>query len=383
MAAGVLVLVTSSYPGIADGTEAAGSFVADLVEALSRHVRVRVVAPGIRNTIQVVHTNLQVYRFSAPARPLSTLRLYVLADVVQVIKVLHAGGKATLAAVAAGEVVHIFGLWALPCGYWARRAARLFNVPYSVWTLGSDIWSLGRIPVIRGILAGVLRDAARCYSDGYLLRDDTRRIAGREVYFLTSTRKIAPTGEKVLSTLPPYRLVFIGRWHPNKGPDLLVEALELLDDDCWQRIAAVEIHGGGQLQTVLEVALRRLVVKKRPVTLGGYIDKDEAQAVLQRADFVLIPSRIESIPVIFSDAMKLRCPVIANPVGDLPSLVTDGPVGVIAASTSAKSYADAIRVAVNSSPAEYGMALDAMAMRFSLEEFLVPKLISELALDRS
>lgn len=342
----------------------------------------RVVAPGNCNEVQQINANLQVYRFTAPSKPLSTLRPYAPNDIWQIFKVLIAGGAATRLAVDAGNVSHIFALWALPCGYWARKVSRLTGVPYSIWTLGSDIWSLGKIPIVRQVLARILRDATRCYSDGYRLRDDTQRIAGREVRFLPSTRNIELAYKKVLSTAPPYRLVFIGRWHLNKGPDLLVRALSLLDEGTWRKIASVEIYGGGPLQPVLVAEIARLALHNRPVILGGFLDKLAARDTLHTCDYLLIPSRIESIPVVFSDAMKLGCPVIANPVGDLSTLVGDGLVGVVASAVSAEAFAEAIRVAVNSPPAKYEKALVAMASRFSIENFLVPKLIGELDLER-
>jgi len=380
LGSGVLVVVTSSYPNAADGTEAAGSFVADLVLQLSTRVRVRVVAPGTRDELQRISANLDVYRFSAPGRPLSTLRPHIPADAIQIFNVLRAGSKATHSAVAAGEVAHIFALWALPCGFWARSAARRFTVPYSVWTLGSDIWSLGRIPLVRQVLARVLRDAVRCYSDGYLLRDDTQRIARRNVDFLPSTRVVSLANEKQLSTSPPYRLVYIGRWHDNKGTDILVQALSLLDDETWQRISSVEIHGGGPLRPSLEFALEQLGSRSRQITLGDFVDKAVAESILLHADFVMIPSRVESIPVIFSDAMKRLCPVIATPVGDLPALVSEGPVGVVATAVTANAYASAITAAVRTTPAKYEEALRDMAAKFSIEDFVMPKLITELGL---
>ncbi|MBK8122824.1 MAG: hypothetical protein IPK54_04560 [Dokdonella sp.] len=42
-----LVLVTTSFPIAGDGSEAAGSFVSDLVEEVAVKTPVRVVAPGV------------------------------------------------------------------------------------------------------------------------------------------------------------------------------------------------------------------------------------------------------------------------------------------------------------------------------------------------
>ena len=175
---GAIVLVTTSFPIHGDGSEAAGSFVSDLTEELARREPVRVVAPGATSAREQWSVGVEVFRFAAPERPLSTLKPWNPADLMAIHQVLRAGLDATRDAARAGATAHILALWALPSGYGARRAARESGVPYSVWTLGSDIWTLGRIPLVRGYLRGVLREARTCYSDGLRLAVDTRRIGG-------------------------------------------------------------------------------------------------------------------------------------------------------------------------------------------------------------
>ena len=102
----------------------------------------------------------------------------------------------------------------------------------------------------------------------------------------------------------------------------------------------------------------------RPVELGGYLAKPDAEAAIVRADWVLIPSRIESIPVVFSDAIKLGRPVVAMPVGDLPSLIAQG-TGTLAQSVNAAKYADAIRTGL--ATRVESTRLREMAERFSLQ----------------
>src|SRR5690606_15493109 len=125
--------------------------------------------------------------------------------------------------------------------------ATAVGVDYSVWTLGSDIWTLGRIPFLRGHLHRVLAEARHCFSDGVRLAADTRAIAGREVEFLPSTRNILGSVRGEVRPSPPWRLLFLGRWHPNKGIDLLLEALAGLNDDDWARVESMTICGGGPL----------------------------------------------------------------------------------------------------------------------------------------
>lgn len=362
-----IVLITTSFPISGNGSEAAGSFVSDLVEELGKHVKVRVVAPGTSAGREVWCHGVEVFRYPAPDKPLSTLKPWRPDDLLALRTVMQEGRDMTRAAVAAGPTAHVLALWALPSGHWAREVWRESGVPYSVWTLGSDIWSLGRIPMVRGWLRRVLKDAQHCYSDGLKLAEDTRRIAGREVSFLPSTRRIDRSRKALLKSEPPYRLLFLGRWHPNKGIDLLLQALALLGEEDWRRIESLRICGGGPMDLLVKQGVAGLQALGRPVELAGYLDKSAAEEVIVAADYLLIPSRIESIPVVFSDAIKLGCPVLVSPVGDLPQLVGDSPqCGLIAAAVDAESWSRLLSRALTRRPAEFAAGVADRAGRFDL-----------------
>lgn len=362
-----LILITTSFPIKEDGSEAAGSFVADFAQALAKHVRVNVVAPGSVSVREMWSEGVEVFRYASPQKPLSTLKPWNPVDLLSILRVLRSGRRATNEASQSGRAMHIIALWALPSGYWARCVGQKAGIPYSVWTLGSDIWTLGRIPLLRSYLRKVLVDAARCFSDGLQLAEDTRRISGREADFLPSTRHLQVSDARVSKAASPYTLIFLGRWHPNKGVDLLIEALGLLDEDDWQRIESVEIHGGGPLEREVRSGVEHLVAQGRPVIAGGYLDKTAAEAAISRADFMLIPSRIESIPVVFSDAMKLGAPVIAMPTGDLRALIEHAPAcGIVADTIDAPAFARALSQVLRQSPAAFVEGTRDRARQFDL-----------------
>lgn len=363
MANQALVLITSSFPIGRDGSEAAGSFVADLVEELARHIEVRVVAPGYIATRERWAERVTIHRYAAPAQPLSTLKPWRFLDLQWIWRVWRGGMQATRDATVDGSA-SILALWALPCGAWARQAARAHGIGYSVWMLGSDVWSLGRLPVVRRILRAVMRNAGSRYADGLQLARDCEAICGLPVEFLPTTRAVASRDPPPRSAAPPYRFVFIGRWHHNKGVDLLLDALAMLDEADWERIAGVAIFGGGPLQALVHEKAQDLLDAGRPLEVEGFIPKTEAERAIVRADWVMIPSRIESIPVIFSDAMKLGRPVIATPVGDLPQLVAEG-CGIMCASIDAEAIASAVRIACRDTE-ERAANLAACAEKFSL-----------------
>ena len=357
------VLVTSSFPISSDGSEAAGAFVADLVRELSRHVEVRVVAPG-REAGCETWEHVEIHRFAAPDHPLSLFRPWRPRDIYWIGKVLRGGAAATRRASVGAD--HILALWGLPCGEWARRIAAERGIDYSVWMLGSDVWSLGRVPVLKGYLAKVMREARHAYADGYQLAEDASRIGKVPVAFLPSSRQLDGTSTPVRQHAP-YRLIYLGRWHANKGVDLLLDSLAQLEAADWGRIESVDIYGGGPMDAVVRARVAELQARGWPVRMGGFLAKEQAVTAILQADWLLIPSRIESIPVIFSDAMKLGRPVVSTPVGDLGRLMSEGGVGICAASADSGAFAAALRQLPAIMDRALPESLQAMARRFSIE----------------
>ncbi|KAB2933383.1 MAG: glycosyltransferase [Candidatus Contendobacter sp.] len=360
-----ILLITTSYPDESEGAAAAGTFVQDFAHALSAAAQVTVVAPGAKTQTRQEH-QVQVRRFAVPRQPLSLLSPIHPTHWPAIITTLRAGGQAVQQACETSPITHSLALWALPSGYWAMQAQRRFGVSYSIWALGSDIWTLGKIPIVRGMLRRVLCDAANRYADGLALKADVERIGGKPCAFLPSCRALADGRVKTLRDHPPYRLAFLGRWHPNKGIDLLVKALELLGEEDWQRIEAICIHGGGPLASQVQTQTTPLIQAGRPVIVGGYLDREGARDLLNWADYVVIPSRIESIPVIFSDAMQMRCPVLAMPIGDLPQLIAKHRCGILAATVSAASLAQTLRQALIAAPADFAAGLGTAASAFDV-----------------
>jgi glycosyltransferase involved in cell wall biosynthesis len=341
-----ILLVTTSYPQQGEGAAAAGMFVRDFARALAASdVDVEVVTPADK-VGQSESEGVTETRFAVPRLPLSLLNPTHIQDWPLIVSTLAQGQKAVSEACARRRPDHVLALWALPSGAWAMRAGKRFGIGYSTWALGSDIWSLGKIPILRQYLGHVMRHAQHRFADGFQLSEDVEAICSRPCTFLASSRDFGPASPHAVCTAPPYRLAFLGRWHPNKGVDLLLAALEQLSDQDWANIAAVRLHGGGPLETQVRERAHALKLSGRPVEVGGYLDLEGARDLFGWCDYVLIPSRIESIPVVFSDAMQARRPVIATPVGDLPRLIQSPGCGLLASGTNADSIALAIQQAV-------------------------------------
>lgn len=363
-----IVLVTSSYPdeGFLPGQEAAGAFVADFADALSRYVKTTVVAPGMR-ACSNEEGALQVRRFKVPFLPLSLLKFGQPKHWYAILKTLRSGQKTLESVLNEDRVDHVFALWVLPSGYWAEMSCQKRGVPFTTWALGSDIWSFGANPLGRLVLRRVLRASRLRFADGIALAKDVEAISGGlRCDFLPSSRNCILPEQKRLAEAPPYNFAFLGRWHRNKGVDLLLESVSSLPEFAWNGIREIRICGGGPLEKVVTEQCTRLRRAGRPVVQRGYLDRKEAVKLLAWTDYVLIPSRIESIPVIFSDAMQCLCPVITTPVGDLHRLIGQYKVGITASSACADAFSNAIISGLGKNISEYANALDLTRKEFNI-----------------
>jgi len=361
-----ILIVTTSYPINEDGSEAAGSFVQDFArELVTQGHTVSVAHPG-NQTSTKIQNKITLYSFAVPHLPLSTLKPTQVKNWKAILSALRAGHKTVEKAAMEINADNILALWSLPSGFWARSAAQKLNIQYSCWSLGSDIWTLGKIPVIKTVLKSVLKDSQYLYADGDQLCSDVEKLSNKPCEFLPSSR-VLPRQHARKNNKAPYRLCFLGRWHENKGIDLLVDALQQLHDDDWSLIESFTLAGGGPLNDTVLTAMQKLSANSRPCRTLGYQNNKEASKLLFHSDIVIIPSRIESVPVIFSDAIQANCAVVATPVGDLPALINKFRCGLLTESTKTSDIADGIRNIIRTNITTYTSGIESATDYFSLE----------------
>jgi glycosyltransferase involved in cell wall biosynthesis len=73
--------------------------------------------------------------------------------------------------------------------------------------------------------------------------------------------------------------------------------------------------------------------------LGSRSDVDR---FLEAADFFVLPSDTEGLPLSVLEAMAHRLPVVATPVGGIPEIVTDGESGLLVPVNEPEALSSAI-----------------------------------------
>ena len=338
-------IITSSYPkNNNDPSGTAGLFVRDFAEALVKKGHIVVIQPIARKSSYIDNNKkiiIEPIPWNGGDQELASMSIS-LKNILASIRLLIAGRKDVIDINKKYKIDYVIAMWAVPSGVFAYFVKKKIGVPYDVWALGSDIWRVRKIPFLGNLILKKIAEKARHrLADGVTLASDFRKISSKECMFLPTSRRI-PLRLKLdrSTTLKKINLLFVGRYHPNKGPDMLIEAIKLLPKK-YQKKINVNFYGLGPLevkikQMVIDYNLTSIIKIHGPINLNSLLKE------LKIHDYLVIPSRIESIPIIFSDAIQSGTPVITTPVGDLKKLIHKYKCGLCAETVTPESMAKSI-----------------------------------------
>jgi glycosyltransferase involved in cell wall biosynthesis len=371
-----ILLVTSSFPLDDADSRNAGVFVADTARLLAdRGHRVTVISPQRSD----VSGRFEVRSFPRLGREpsLSHLDPRRPLDLVKLASVVLGGAAAVPRTARRERADHVVAMWAVPSGLLALLARMLTRTPYSVWALGSDIWRIRDYPGGRRLLRSVLRGATNVYADGVQLAADTAAISGRPVPFLATSRRLPPPGPPIWQDGRRH-VVAIARFHEHKGVDVLVEAVARLGDDA-RRGTVVHLFGEGPMRDALVRRVAGLGLGD-VVRFEGLAGEQVVSDALASAAVAVIPSRVESIPLVLSDICQAGTDLVVTDAGDMGDLVREHSAGLVARRGDAASLAEQLGTALLTGTAGTADGRRRLAEHLSLDGS-VTRLLLDLAGD--
>ena len=123
------------------------------------------------------------------------------------------------------------------------------------------------------------------------------------------------------------KVLFVGRLDRQKGVDVLLKAIEGLNDCVTVKVIGDRVAGG-----------KAVDFSKHPhVELLGWLSLNDVAANMMACDVVVMPSRWEGLPFVAIEAMRLSKPVIASSVGGLPEIVVNRETGILFPSEDAEA----------------------------------------------
>jgi glycosyltransferase involved in cell wall biosynthesis len=155
------------------------------------------------------------------------------------------------------------------------------------------------------------------------------------VRYVPATRS---TLREELNLAPEDRLALaVGNLYPVKGHRFAVEALALLRERHPRLHLA--IAGRGETAEALQILARELGVASQLHLLGLRADIPN---VLAGADFFVLPSLSEGLPLALLEAMFSGRPIVASDVGEVRNVLADGEAGIVVPMGDASALAAAL-----------------------------------------
>ena len=291
--------VTSTFPK-APG-EGTGPFIADLVAASRQAgMDVRVVAPHAPGVVPM--EGVRRFRYGPAGAEVLAYRGGLLAaargwGAVMVPPFVTAMVGATAAEVRRWRPDVVHAHWWFPGGLAAVTAGR---APVVLTLHGSDV-ALAHRAAARGPARGVVRRAAAVTAVSGALATEASALLGVSVGVSAMPVEVAPA-----PPAPRSGLVAVGRLAPEKGFDVLLDALRITP-------LPLTLVGTGPLERSLRARAAGLDVR-----WAGTVGRAELHGLLAGAAALVVPSHREGLGLVAIEAILLGTPVIASAVGGLP-----------------------------------------------------------------
>ena len=277
------------------------------------------------------------------------------------------------------DVVHAH--WWLPAGLAAVFAAKRLRAPLVITCHGSDVALAARRPVIGGMARWVLRRATTVATVSDSLQTEVKKLTGLDATVLRMPADLPEPpqlrrqsgADRLSATEVGLNVVAVGRLSPEKGFDVLIEALALVPG-----LNAEIIGDGPELQN-LDSCAKRLNVDHR-LRFSPALPRAAYLSRLADADAVVVPSRHEGLGLVAAEALALGKPVIASDIGGLPEVVgtaVSGGAARLVRPDDPKALAAALRELPLPSPAPE--ATEAVASRHRPEVVAAAHQVAYLA----
>lgn len=226
------------------------------------------------------------------------------------------------------DVVHIHAVFS-HSSLAAAAACRRAGVPYVLRPLGSlDPWALGRKRLLKRVLWHLgVKQMIRGAAAFHFTTDEERRLAEETAPLCRGKGVVIPHGVDAAllnaSESPsleqaagdrPY-VLFLGRLHPKKGLELLLDAFLEVTEQSGSGLEDWELLIAGDGKPGYRRALERQVVGQNgagQVRFLGWVEGAKKVALLRGAKLLVLPSYQENFGLSAVEAMACGVPVLVS-----------------------------------------------------------------------
>lgn len=234
--------------------------------------------------------------------------------------------------------------FAVPAGAAAYVLSGLFRVPYVITAHGGDVpggapqktdkWFRLVLPFTRPFW----KKAARVIS----VSEQTRRFA---LQHYPVDIRVIPNGIDTQACQPgkfdpkqPPRILYIGRFSPEKNAAAVPAVLERIRDLDWR---CAMLGDGPQMEDVRQ-SLAQSGLSER-IDLPGWVGPQEVNQWLAKSDILLMPSLLDSMPIAGLQGLAMGLALVLSDIGSCPDYIDAGRNGFLVPPGDVAAYAEALR----------------------------------------
>ena len=332
-------IITHNLPYNLGNRQNAGIFVYDIAQEIAVNNSVVIFCPAEGGRKSKLG-KLSIINFPViSGNKLGNLKFYNPVDIFRFIIFFISGTFSLVRFITHKNITVNISMWAFPSGVFAYLAKIFFGIPYVTWCLGSDIYVFAKKPILKNIIRLILRNSSFVFADGLDLSHKVEKLSGKKCIFIPSATNVKYRRKAFLKSKNIINLVYVGRLELIKGPDILLRALTLIKKDISRFIIHI-IGDGSLLESLKKKAIDNNISNQ--IVFHGNIDFREISNIVNKADWLIIPSRSDSIPLVFSESMKCGTPIIASNLPDLKYLIDKYKVGILFKKNDSRGLANLI-----------------------------------------
>lgn len=229
----------------------------------------------------------------------------------------------------------------------------------------------------RGALAGRVIDRVVAVSDFVTRRDIEQNMLPREkvmtIYNGIDTQRFRPVNGRHTEK-GSLTIVYVGQLIPQKGVDLLIEAIGRISEKTEQQFF-LKVAGVGHQRSELE----RLAKQVLPGRVDFVGQVEDVPSLFRSADLAVFPSRWEeAFGFVVAEAMACGTPVIASDAGGIPEVIGhDARAGLLFRNGDVEDLERQIRLFISAPELRFRMR---QAARERVErEFSIGRMIEQYA----
>lgn len=161
--------------------------------------------------------------------------------------------------------------------------------------------------------------------------------------------------------------LYLGKISDNKGVFDLIQSLSRIPDDMLNR-CTFHFAGDGEISRLREAA----AINEEVVTVLGWVEGKQKQALLQGSHVFILPSYHEGVPLAMLEAMAHGMAIITTPVGGIPEIIKDGYNGILVPPGDIDRLAEAIITLVNNPQQREALAKHARltASQYAIDAYM-------------